>query len=119
MRTFIDRIILFLLGIICPVFIAACYAAPSNFDRMGKVVGGRVIDNQQRAGIPGLQVTCDQNGSHDRTVLTGPNGYFSFDGECNAILIEDIDGDENGGFYLPRQVTPPEECDGMLIELHH
>ena len=118
MRTYVDRIVLFLLGIICPVFIAACYAAPSNYSRTGKVIGGRVVDSQQKTGIPGIQISCHRN-SNIQPVLTNSNGYFQIDGECYSLQVTDIDVEENGGFYLPRRVPTSEDCENMTIELHH
>ncbi len=100
---------------IVPVFIAACYGMPMPY-RPGGQCGGKVVDRNTRAAIPGIQVTClSVDGYTLDLTWTGADGSFLFEGyACQTFAFEDVDGAQNGT-YAARSVTDV-GCD-QTIEL--
>ena len=110
------RLLLWLTTVAIPVFIAACYGAPYRYSKTGKV-----IDAESEDGIDGIQVTCVEGDYETSMAYTGPDGVFwlSYDAPCDALRIEDVDGEDHGGVYLPRTVPFDEDCAELTVELHH
>ena len=109
----IHRLFLWVLGLIMPVFIAACYGMPYGFTKTG-----RVLDRNTRQGISGLKVICVQGGSDWNYDVAGHDGSFviSHDNGCDEVRVEDTDGDDNG-LYKETAVPFCHECDEMEIEV--
>lgn len=110
----ISKFFLWLIGVAIPVVIAACYGAPYGFSKSGKV-----IDSDSKSGINNIQVSCLSSGVEQDMAYTGSDGSFWLNYDyCDELKIEDIDGEENGGTYLPRTIPFCEECEDLTIELH-
>jgi len=101
-----------LLGVLTaaiPVFIAACYGAPGdNLDDdyeydPEKSIAGRVLSSLTGSGIPYIRVTCLlANGTAYDEAYSSADGEFelwvSEYRSCEALMFEDLDGEENGAF---------------------
>ena len=114
MRT-IARFFLWLVTAAIPVVIAACYGMPYKYSK-----SGHVIDSETKEGIQGIQVTCVVNDSDYSMAYTYEEGAFviEYDADCDALRVEDVDGEDNGGTYLPRTVAFCKDCQDITIELH-
>jgi hypothetical protein len=98
------KALLWLITTAVPVVVAACYGVMYAFSKSGKVV-----DKHTGEGIYGLQVSCvvsNRNDVEDSTYTYEDGGFvLGFDRECNMIVIEDVDGEENGGYYGDRVIN--------------
>ena len=111
------KFLLWLIGTAIPVFIAACYGAPYYWNTKS----GQVIDSDSKEGIGGIQVTCiDSYGNAGDVSYSYEDGAFtvSYGQPCDHLLLEDVDGPDNGGQYVRRSVPFDEECEDLTIELH-
>lgn len=96
--------------------LAACYGMPVD---MQNEVSVKAV-NEQNEAIPGLKVVMTNNGEHVYDELTNESGFVYYPGltenEENdyQFMIEDIDGDQNGGTYL-KQVVDVTEYDKEYI----
>lgn len=113
----ISKLLLFMLGLITPVFIAACYGAGYMYSKTG-----RVIDSETSQGIDNIQVTCIRNGAnyYSDQYYSYADGtfYVEYNTACDQLRFEDIDGEANGGFYEPRTIPFNEDCEELTVELH-
>ena len=109
----IHRFFLWVLGLIMPVFIAACYGMPYGFTKTG-----RVLDRHTRQGVPGLKVICVEQGSEWNYDYSAVDGSFMlpYDYGCDEVKITDVDGQENG-LYQEKSVPFCDECDVMEVEV--
>jgi hypothetical protein len=88
------------------VVLAACYGIPVD---MKNEVSIKAVTNQNEA-IPGLKITMSNNGEHVYDELTNESGFVYYpDITENAdndyqFVIEDVDGELNGGLYLKQVV---------------
>ena len=112
MKSF-HRLFLWVLGLIMPVFIAACYGMPYGFSKTG-----RVLDSKSRQGISGLKVICVENGSEWNYDYSTSDGSFMlpYDVPCDAVKVVDIDGPDNGQ-YQEKDVPFCTECQELEIEV--
>ncbi|MFH1808758.1 MAG: hypothetical protein ABIJ09_08430 [Pseudomonadota bacterium] len=109
----------FLTGFI-PVVIAACYGMPYDYRSARFVKPGRVLDIQSKAGIPGIQVLCTTpTGDIQSFAYSDEEGQFvlGYDRPCQTVLVEDIDGEENGGQYATAEVPFEPGDEDQVIEL--
>ena len=113
MKKSIHRFSLWVLGLIMPVFIAACYGMPYGFTKTG-----RVLDRNTRKGISGLKVICVQQGSEWNYDYSGHDGFFtiSHDGGCDEVKVMDVDGEDNG-LYQENSVPFCHECAELEVEV--
>lgn len=112
--TRINRVLLWMLGTLIPIMIAACYGPMYRYTRYGQV-----IDDKTQEGVTGIKVTCLRDGGSTSTTTHG-DGTFYFDEyeRCEALNIEDVDGQQNGGTYHTR--TVPASRDGeTVVRLEH
>ncbi|HOX42594.1 MAG TPA: hypothetical protein PK668_03300 [Myxococcota bacterium] len=116
MLRFLARPLLWLLNLLVPVFIAACYGAPADFS--GATLTGKVLDGTTQGGIYGIQVTCLRAGQPFTTDYTDLDGSFALWDSCDQVRFEDLDGAENGGLYVQRTVTLDPGCTEITVELH-
>ncbi len=109
----IHRLCLWVLGLIMPVFIAACYGMPYGFTKTG-----RVLDRNTRKGISGLQVICVDQGSEYNYDYSSVDGSFMlpYDYPCDEVKVVDVDGPDNGQYH-EKSVPFCSECDEMEIEV--
>jgi putative lipoprotein (rSAM/lipoprotein system) len=94
--------------------LAACYGAPVNMENTLFV---KAL-NQNNEPIEGLQVVLQNNGYSIDTAFSETDGTVSYP-ELNItssykVIIEDIDGELNGGTYLKKEV---EITDNFNIEV--
>jgi hypothetical protein len=118
----IEKAILSLLTGVFPVFIAACYGSPMYegpelFDVEG------VVKDPSGNPLPEIKVTClKASGQGDSTYTMAGDGAFYLTelySPCESLLFEDVDGDENGGLFAPREipVTIDDEPLEVTLEL--
>ena len=109
----IHRMCLWVLGLIMPVFIAACYGMPYGFSKTG-----RVLDRNTRKGISGLKVTCLDGTADWNYYHTADGGHFmlDYDSPCSEVRVEDVDGPANG-HYQDRSVPFCKDCETLEIEV--
>lgn len=114
MRT-IAKFFLWLTTIALPVVIAACYGMPYRFSKTG-----HVVDSETKEGILGIEVACMRAGSAQATAYTLEDGSFwlEFNDPCDHYRVEDVDGEDNGGQYVSRDVEWCKDCEEITIELH-
>jgi putative lipoprotein (rSAM/lipoprotein system) len=98
---FFDKIILLLLGLSGTIF----YACPKYGELVAEYrLNGTVTDKTQ-APIKNIRVVNlpYENAKHGDTLYTNEQGRFGFDvwSGTSYLKIEDIDGEENGGEFLP------------------
>lgn len=109
------KLCLWFTSVAVPIVIAACYGMPYRFAKDGKVV-----DAQTKKGIAYIDISCVKD---DRTVSSfnsWEDGHFvlQYDKPCDSLLIEDIDGEENGGVYKTKSVAyDPIDDEPIIIEL--
>jgi hypothetical protein len=90
--------------------LAACYGMPID---MQNDVTVKTVSTENQA-IPGLKVVMTNNGEHVYDELTNDTGYVYFpdlkEDEQNdyQFIIEDVDGDLNGGTFLKQVVDVTE-----------
>jgi hypothetical protein len=137
----IARPFLWLLTSIVPVFIAACYGTGGFFDEPYNLLRarGRVLNAATGKGIKGIRVTCvaaqqglgtdygepiDGGFAFDETYSLPGDGAFEiwFDSynPCIELRLEDVDGEENDGLFVGRDIEFPEvESDrqDIVVEL--
>ena len=107
----IHRLCLWVLGLIMPVFIAACYGMPYGFTKTG-----RVLDRNTRKGISGLQVICVDQGSEYNYDYSSVDGSFMlpYDYPCDEVKVVDVVGAvlqrvrRDGDRGRPRQLGHPD-----------
>jgi putative lipoprotein (rSAM/lipoprotein system) len=94
MFRFLSHFLVWLLGAVVPVIIACAYGTPFRFAKSGKVQ-----DATTKNAIPGIQVSCLQDGQSDNETWTDTDGQFYLEyNECSELKFEDIDGTENGEY---------------------
>ncbi|MGI5863873.1 MAG: hypothetical protein ACOX6T_17705 [Myxococcales bacterium] len=79
-----------------PVVIAACYGAPYQYSK-----SGRVLDRSTHVGIPGIRIGCvlpDGGVAYETHSNTDGSFLVEYDQECAKITAEDVDGEENGRY---------------------
>lgn len=101
MMNWLKKLLAFCITGSVSVVLAACYGAP--IDDEEAYISLRAFDGDQNP-IPGLKVKLsDDNGSFDSTTTSEvgyANFYLSADQSKNyQAIIEDIDGDANGGLF--------------------
>jgi len=119
MKKTLARCGLFCLGLITPVFIAACYGVSYGFTMLG-----RVIDAGSKGGLAGIQVSCvgSRNGTDEvlSTTTSAGDGSFSMEyrptTDCETLRFEDVDGADNGGAFQTQEKAFDGE-QNVLIEL--
>ncbi len=114
MRT-ISRFLLWLVTAALPVVIAACYGMAYRFTK-----SGHVVDSETKEGIPGIKIACMVDGNETATDYTYDDGSFwlEFNTACDHYRVEDVDGEDNGGLYVARDVDWCKDCEDITIELH-
>ena len=119
MKKALARYGLFCLGLITPVFIAACYGVSYGFSKLG-----RVIDARSKGSLFGIRVSCVGSGADQAqvlsTTLSATDGSFSVDyrptTSCETLRFEDVDGEENGGAFETQEIPFDGEQD-VVVEL--
>ncbi len=111
----IAKFFLWLISVAIPVVIAACYGAPFAYSKTGKVV-----DSETKEGVNGIQVACLLDGYEQDVAYSWEDGTFwiHYDAPCDSLHLEDVDGEDNGGYYEPRTVPIDEDCEELVVELH-
>lgn len=111
----IAKFFLWLTTIAIPVVIAACYGMAYKFTKTG-----HVVDSETKAGIQGISVSCMVGGNVEAADTTYEDGSFwlEFNTACDELLVEDVDGEDNGGQYVDRSVPFCKDCEDITIELH-
>ncbi len=85
---------------------AACYGAPIDLQHNINI---KTVNNQNEA-IPGLKVILTNNGERAYDELTNESGNVYFPGLSEDVdndyqfIVEDIDGDQNGGLFLKQVI---------------
>ncbi|MDX9999766.1 MAG: carboxypeptidase regulatory-like domain-containing protein [Polyangia bacterium] len=79
---------------------------------------GRVLAQDSKQPIPGIQVTCkDSGGGTLHTTTTDSNGEWSIgDYACSQLTFTDVDGAANGAYDATTMDQPPQNTD-IVIEL--
>jgi hypothetical protein len=110
----LSKFFLWLMGVAIPVVIAACYGPMYSYSKSGKV-----LDSDSKEGINNIQVSCLSGGTEQDMAYTNRDGTFwlTYD-YCDELKVEDIDGEDNGGIYLPRTIPFDPDCVDLTIELH-
>ena len=96
------RPFLWLLNLVVPVFIAACYGPPGGTEPPS--LQGKVRDANTQVGIDAIQVTCLSGGGAIDTAYTNLYGDYSFYVSCDELQFDDVDGATNGGPYASATV---------------
>lgn len=104
------KFFLWLLTLVVPVFIAACYGPSQRYTRGGqpqRAANGRVVQRDTGQALAGIAVNCLQAG---RIALIGSSAadgsYTLFDPyACDRLVFEDRDGPANHGRHVSRMVT--------------
>lgn len=78
----------------------ACYGVEYTEYRESFSASGRVVDSDGDP-IPGIQASVAN--SH---TTTDESGWFFIRGYNTGIYFRDIDGEDNGGNFKPRTITP-------------
>ncbi len=112
MTRLLSRFGLWLLGLIVPVFIAACYGVYYAFSKTGKV-----LDHKTGAGVEGIEVTCLLNGQAQSSDISGSGGSFflQYD-KCDQLRLTDVDGAQHGE-YQPSTVPFCGTCSSLDLEV--
>ncbi|MCF6366951.1 MAG: radical SAM-associated putative lipoprotein [Bacteroidales bacterium] len=86
--------------------LAACYGMPVDMEYQKTV---RTV-NEKNEAIPGLQVQLTNNGNRILEEVTGADGTINYSDLSEnfendyKVIINDIDGEENGGFFETKVV---------------
>ena len=99
--------------------LAACYGMPVDMqnDKSVKTV------NEQNEAIPGLQVYLTNNGERIYEDFSDENGdvyYSHFEDDANndyKVIINDVDGAENGGPYKTQVVDIVDSKDDYFVQM--
>ena len=76
----------------------ACYGVEYTEYDPSFAASGRVVDEEGNP-IKGIRVTID----HD--TYTDEHGGFYAYGRSQNLVFEDVDGEDNGGEFLPHSIT--------------
>ncbi len=107
----IARPFLWLLSLVVPVVIAACYGPPGENT---PTLQGQARDATTQAGIAGIRVTCLSGGSAIGTAYTDLYGDYNFYVSCDELQFDDVDGATNGGPYT--SLTVPVEPGQSVVD---
>ncbi len=113
---FVAESLLWLTGLVMPVFIACGYGSPYKYSRRGQV-----IDAETRAGLKGIQVSCLLSGNvtHSTTRSQSDGSVdLEYDKPCESVRGDDTDGDAGGGLYQSTTVPFPAAGE-FLLEMRH
>jgi hypothetical protein len=111
----IKKAMLWVITAVIPVVVAACYGVMYAFQKTGTV-----IDKDTRQGIEGIQVSClvSNRGDVESTAYTYEGQfYLNYDRECNMLLFQDVDGEDNGGYYGEVIIPASEYDENVPVEM--
>ena len=97
-----DKLILLLLGFLGVLYTSCTYmygAIEAEYE-----ISGKVTDKTGKS-IQEIRV-INQNHAQSDTLYTDPDGkfHFQFWGNYPRLKVEDIDGEANGGEFLPQEI---------------
>lgn len=125
MKKLIKRLLQYIISGTFTLFITACYGMPAGFSWSEKKITTVDRDNNP---IPGLQLTNSASGGVTYTDAEGIGEIIipavreiivPADADTASeieILIEDVDGPENGGEFSSKTLTITDEAD-YLVEM--
>ena len=112
----LSRFLLKVVGVVSPVFIAACYGMQISFEK-----AGQVIDSVSHVAIPGIRVECSASTGIVVTTYTDSAGGFDVvlkpdKDDCTALVFTDTDGTANGS-YQAKSVPVVDDGVAITVEL--
>jgi len=116
----LKSVLLGIVTLVCPVFLAACYGPPNGEWEEGQdELRGKVVDSVTQLGINRIVVDCRVEGESARAALTDLEGVFVMPWglSCDSLLFRDVDGLENGGEYAELEAPLSELGDDFIFEL--
>ncbi|MDR3220091.1 MAG: radical SAM-associated putative lipoprotein [Dysgonamonadaceae bacterium] len=114
MKTFVlksfDKILLVLLT--CLGFGACESAVEYGAPHADFIIKGKVTDKETKRSIPNVRVIKESPGDriYGDTIYTDQNGEYNYAFESYlfdeaTLKVEDADGEENGGWFEPQEIT--------------
>jgi hypothetical protein len=82
----------------------ACYGTPQDFGNTVSI-RGTVKSKSQQTPIPGIQISIDDVPQYEKTGGDGTFRIWVPLEDSYTIRFEDIDGEDNGGTFIPREET--------------